>query len=153
GFSAGAFGGGSNLVRPIFGGFGGREDLDVVTFWTIQNLGLGNVALIRLADARLQVNQFQQVELLNMVRAEIAEAYARAHARYAQVGTYEDAVRSGYLSFHEDYERILFMGGRRTRDVLPIELLNSFRLLADARLDYLDAIVDYNEAQFAMYVA
>jgi hypothetical protein len=43
--------------------------------------------------------------------------------------------------------------GARARDVLPIELLNSFRLLAGARLDYLDAIVDYNESQFAMYVA
>jgi outer membrane protein TolC len=153
GFSAGGFGGGSNLVRPIFGGFGGREDLDVVTFWTIQNLGLGNVALIRLADARLQVNQFQQVELLNRVRADVAEAYARTHARYAQIGTYEDAVRSGFLAFHEDLDRIRLMGGLRPRDVLPIELLNSFRLLAQARLDYLDAIVDYNESQFAMYVA
>jgi outer membrane protein TolC len=153
GFSAGGFGGGSNLVRPIFGGFGGRTDLDVVTYWTIQNLGLGNVALIHLADARLQINQFQQVELLNMVRAQVAEAYARTHARYAQIGTYEEAVRSGYLSFHEDLERIQLMGAVRPRDVLPIELLNSFQLLADARLDYLDAIVDYNESQFAMYVA
>jgi outer membrane protein TolC len=153
GFSAGGFGGGSNLVRPIFGGFGGRDDLDVVIYWTIQNLGLGNVALIRLADARLRINQFQQVELLNMVRADVAEAYARAHARYAQIRTYEDAVRSGYLSFHEDLDRIRLMGAARPRDVLPIELLNSFRLLAEARLNYLDAIVDYNESQFAMYVA
>src|SRR5204863_4194284 len=81
GFSAGGFGGGSNLVRPIFGGFGGRTDLDVVIYWTIQNLGLGNLALIRLAEARLQIHQFQQVELLNLVRAQVAEAYARTHAR------------------------------------------------------------------------
>jgi outer membrane protein TolC len=156
GFSAGGEGGGSNLVRPIFGGFAGREDLDAIMYWTIQNLGLGNVALIRGADARLQINQFQQVELLNMVRADVAEAYARSHARYAQIGTYEDAVRSGYLSFHQDLDRTRLMVGERgaaTRDVLPIELLNSFQLLADARLDYIDAIIDYNEAQFAMYVA
>ncbi len=156
GFSAGGFGGGSNLVRPIFGGFSGREDLDVIAFWTLQNLGVGNVAMIRGANARLQVNQFQQVELLNMVRDDIAEAYARTHARYAQIGTYEDAVRSGYLSFHEDLDSTragVGHAGARTRDVLPIELLNSFQLLAGARLDYLDAIIDYNEAQFAMYVA
>jgi outer membrane protein TolC len=153
GFSAGGFGGGSNLVRPIFGGFSGREDLDIVTFWTIQNLGLGNAALIKVADARLQISQFQQIELLNMVRADVAEAYARTHARYAQIGTYEEAVRAGYLAFHEDLDRIRLMGADRPRDVLPIELLNSFELLADARLDYLDAIVDYNESQFAMYVA
>jgi outer membrane protein TolC len=153
GFSAGGFGGGSKLVRPIFGGFSGREDLDVVTFWTLQNLGLGNVALINVADARLQISQFQQVELLNLVRADVAEAYARTHARYAQIGTYEEAVRSGYLAFHEDLDRTRSMGADRPRDVLPIELLNSFELLADARMDYLDAIVGYNESQFAMYVA
>jgi hypothetical protein len=32
-------------------------------------------------------------------------------------------------------------------------LLNSFRLTADARYKMLDAIVGYNKAQFAMYVA
>ena len=116
GFSAGGFGGGSNLVRPIFGGFGGREDLDVVVFWTIQNLGLGNIALIRQADARLQINKFEQVELLNMVRADVAESYARTHARYAQIGVYEEAVRSGYLAFHEDLDRTRLMVGAGGHD-------------------------------------
>jgi outer membrane protein TolC len=156
GFSAGGFGGGSNLVRPIFGGFSGREDLDVIVYWTIQNLGLGNIALIRQADARLRINQYQQVEILNMVRADIAEAYARTHARYAQIGVYEEAVRSGYLAFKEDLDRTMQGVGEesvRPSKVLPIELLNSFTLLADARIDYLDAIIDYNESQFAMYVA
>ena len=77
GFSAGGFGGGSNLVRPIFGGMSGREDLDAIMYWTIQNLGVGNIALIRMADAQLKVTQFQQVEILNRVRADIAEAYAK----------------------------------------------------------------------------
>ncbi len=156
GFSAGGFGGGSNLVRPVFGGFGGREDLDVVVYWTLQNLGLGNIALIRGADARLKINQFQQVETLNLVRADIAEAYARTHARYAQIGVYEEAVRSGYLSFHNDLDNTRLMVGAEglsPRAVLPIELLNSFQLLSGARLDYIDAIIDYNESQFNMYVA
>jgi outer membrane protein TolC len=150
GFSAGGFGGGSNLVRPIFGGFGGRTDFDVAAFWTIRNLGVGNVALIRLANANLQVRRFEQLEALNMVRAEIAEAYAKTHARYAQIATNESAVKSGLLSFTQDMQRIRFRG---TREVLPIELLDSFRLVADARIDYVDSIVDYNEGQFEMYVA
>ena len=153
GFSAGGFGGGSNLVRPIFSGLGGRSDLDAIVYWTIQNLGVGNIALIRMADARLKVANFQQVEILNRVRAEVAEAYARTHARYAQIGIYEEAVRSGYLAYHQDLERIRGMAAFRPRDVLPIELLNSFDLLANARVEYVDAIVHYNRAQFAMYVA
>ena len=59
GFSAGGFGGGSNLVRPLFGGFGGRTDFDVIAFWTLQNLGVGNVAMIRGANANLQIRRFR----------------------------------------------------------------------------------------------
>jgi outer membrane protein TolC len=150
GFSAGGFGGGSNLVRPVFGGFGGRTDLDVIAYWTLQNLGVGNVALIRGANANLQIHRFQQIEVLNRVRAEVAEAYARTHARYAQIAINESAVQSGLLSFTEDLDRIMARG---TRDVLPIELLDSYRLLAGARIDYVDSIVDYNRAQFELYVA
>ena len=58
GFSGGAFGGGSNLVRPIFGGLGGRTDLDAIVFWTIQNLGVGNIALIRMARCPAPSRQF-----------------------------------------------------------------------------------------------
>jgi outer membrane protein TolC len=150
GYSAGTFGGGSNLVRPVFGNLSGRSDFDVVTYWTIRNLGIGNAAIIRGANAGLQINRYQQIEVLNMVREQVAEAYARTHARFAQIEINESAVQSGSLAFKEDFDRIRFRG---ERDVLPIELLNSFRLLADARLAYLDAIVDYNNAQFDMYVA
>jgi len=149
GFSAGGFGGGSNLVRPIFGGFGGRTDFDAMAYWTIQNLGVGNVAMIRGANANLQVRRFEQIEMLNRVRAEVAEAYARTHARYAQIETNEAAIQSGLLSFTQDLDRLRY----RSRDVLPIELLNSFSLMANARIDYIDAIVDYNRAQFELYVA
>jgi outer membrane protein TolC len=149
GYSAGGFGGGSNLVRPIFGGFGGRSDFDAIAYWTIQNLGVGNVALIRGANANLRVRRFEQIEMLNRVREEVAEAYARTHARYAQIETNESAIQSGLLSFTQDLTRIRY----RSRDVLPIELLNSFQLMANARIDYIDAIVDYNRAQFELYVA
>jgi outer membrane protein TolC len=150
GFSAGGFGGGSNLVRPLFGGFGGRTDFDVIAYWTLQNLGVGNVAIIRGANANLQIRRFEQIEVLNRVRAHVAEAYARTHARYAQIEINESAVRSSRSSFTEDLELIRFQG---ERNVLPIELLNSFHLLAQARNDYIDAIVDYNRAQFELYVA
>ena len=150
GFSAGVFGGGSNLVRPIFGGFGGRSDLDVITYWTLRNFGIGNVAMIRLADAHLQMARFEQIRVLNLVRAEVAEAYAKAHARFAQITASEQAVQAGREAFREDYERTL---ARAEREVLPIELLNSFRLLAQSRHDYLDSIVDYDRAQFELFVA
>jgi outer membrane protein TolC len=147
GFSAGGFGGGSNLVRPVFGGFGGRSDFDAYAFWTIQNLGVGNLALINLARSRLRLTEYQQIAVLDRVRAEVAEAYARTHARYAQIATTGQAVRSSTNGFREDLIRIEGAVG------LPIEVLDSLRLLARARNEYLDSIVDYNRAQFELFVA
>ena len=144
GFSAGGFGGGSNLVRPIFGGFGGRTDFDVIAYWTIQQPGRRQRRADQPARSRLGVAQYQEIAMLDRVRAEVAEAYARTHARYAQIGTTEQAVRTGLNGFREDLERIRGTVG------LPIEVLDSLRLLARARHEYLNAIVDYNEAQFEL---
>ena len=141
GLSEAEFGGGSNLVSPVFGGFGGRADLDAYSYWTLQNLGVGNVALIRTAKAEFMAQRYREIGMLNVVRSEVAMAYARTHARYAQIGTYEVAVRSGLDGFQEDFTRIRERG---EHTALPIELLNNFDLLADARRSYLDAIVDCN---------
>jgi outer membrane protein TolC len=150
GLSAGGFGGGSNLVRPVFGGFGGRADLDAYSYWTLQNLGVGNVALIRGAKAEFLAQRYREIGMLNIVRSEVAMAYARTHARFAQIGTYEAAVRSGLDGFQEDFIRIRERG---EHTALPIELLNNFDLLAESRKSYLDAIVDYNRSQFELFVA
>jgi outer membrane protein TolC len=147
GFSSGGYGGGSNLVNPVFGGFGGRSDFDVYSYWTLQNLGVGNLSLINLAKARLGVVRYEQIAVLDQVRAEVAEAYAKTHARYAQIGTAERGVRSGTKGFREDLIRI-------QNTVAPaIETIDSLRLLARARYSYLDSIINYDRAQFELYVA
>jgi outer membrane protein TolC len=147
GYSSGGFGGGSNLVRPVFGGFGGRSDFDVLAYWTLQNLGVGNASLINLGKARVGVKRYQEIAVLDQIRAEVAEAFAKTHARYAQIATAEKAVRSGSQGFREDLLRI-------QNTVAPaIETVDSLRLLARARYAYLDAIVDYDRAQFELFVA
>jgi outer membrane protein TolC len=159
GLSYGGEGGGSNLVHqipgtdpfslgdPRFGRFAERLDFDAVLFWTLQNLGVGNAAQIRLARSRLGIAQLQFVERLDRVRAEVANAHARVHARFAQIATAERAVREEMDAFRADTI------GVRGNIGLPIELLESLRLLARAREAYLNAIVDYNEAQLELYVA
>jgi outer membrane protein TolC len=160
GYSAGTFGGGSNLaaagiVQPDgtilrqsrFDDFAGRQDFDAVVYWSLRNLGIGNVALTRLADSRLRTSQYQETIVLDQVRAEVATAYARTHARFAQIETAERALKSSTQAFQEDLIRT------RNREGLPIEVLNSLRLLGRSRLSLVDAICDYNRAQFELYVA
>jgi len=147
GFSAGTFGGGSNLVADAFGRFGGRTDFDAVAYWSLQNLAIGNRAMIDAAAARYSISNLEQIAVLNRVRSEIAAAHARTQARLAQIAINEKAVRSGQEGFIEDFNRI------RAREGLPIEVLNNLRLLARARMEYLGAIIDYNRAEYELYVA
>lgn len=147
GFSAGTFGGGSNLAPSEWDSFAGRTDFDVVAYWTLRNLGAGNAALVREAASRVRTENYQLIRVLNQVRDEVAEAYARTQAALAQIAISEQAVRSAQAAFTEDLTRI------RGQQGLPIEVLDSLRLLNQGRIDYLNAIVDYNVAQFQLYVA
>ncbi|HEY1379756.1 MAG TPA: TolC family protein [Gemmataceae bacterium] len=160
GYSAGTFGGGSNLAaagipqangtvlrQPRFDSFDGRQDVDAVAFWTTRNLGVGNLALVRVSQSHVRASNLRFTEVLDRVRAEVATAYARTHARYAQIETAEQAVRTGQRAFEEDLRRT------RNQEGLPIEVLDSLRLLDRSREAYLDAIIDYNRAQFELYVA
>jgi outer membrane protein TolC len=147
GFSAGTFGAGSNLNPPELGNFDGRTDFDVIAYWSLRNLGVGNRALVNQAASRLRSDNYRMIRVLDQVRDEVAEAYARTFARFAQIGTSEQAVKSAGEAFTEDLLRI------KGREGLPIEVLDSLRLLARARSDYLNSIVDYNRAEFELYVA
>jgi outer membrane protein TolC len=162
GFSAGGFGGGSDLIAapqgfiagngqrltgPRFGNFGGRTDVDAVVYWTIRNLGVGNIAEVRGAESRVKQSQFRELETVNLVRSEVAQAHARAAARVLQIDAGEKAVRAASEAYAQDLIRIRGVQG------LPLELMDSLRLLGHARVDYLDAIIDYNRAQVQLWVA
>ena len=158
GLSAGTFGGGSNLVAQPggfgnftgsrFGSFAPRDDVDVILYWTAQNMGLGNIAQIRYARSERRISELEYVRELNVVRNDVARAYAGIHARFAQIGIAQASVLAATKAYEEDYKRIF-----KTDTGLPIELLNSFRLLVQGRYNYLDSVVNYDEAQFSMYVA
>ena len=165
GFSAGGFGGGSNLVAspqgfitgdgsrftgPRFDAFNSRSDFDVVLFWTFRNLGVGNVALIRAADSRVRQMRLREIETLNLVRSQVAQAKARTDARFLQIDLAQKAVKASSDSYKEDLARIT-KGGPNLG--LPLEVVDSLRLLARSRYEYLDAILGYNRAQFQLWVA
>lgn len=160
GFSGGVFGGGSSLVasstppavglppnQPRFGNFDDRLDIDLVLYWSLRNMGLGNKALIDAARARAQNADFEQLATLDRVRHEVADSYVRTHARFAEIETRSRGVVSGAEAFSEDMIRVKGREGR------PIEVLDSLRRLSDSRRDYLNSIVEYNQAEFDLYVA
>ena len=151
GFSAGTFGGGSDLVAKTggdrFGNFGDRQDLDVVLYWTARNLGVGNIALTKIATSQHRAAHWREIETMDRIRYEVAVAQSRAAARLAQIDAAEKAVAASTKSLSEDLLRA------KNREGLPIEMTNSVRLLGRGRFAYVDAIIEYNRAQFELYVA
>ncbi|MBS0208365.1 MAG: TolC family protein [Planctomycetes bacterium] len=160
GYSYGVYGGGSGLVAsadqprfnaplngPRFGNFASRGDFDVIMYWSLRNLGVGNHALIQGARARLGQTQMERLIVLNQVQVEVATTYARKTSSLAQVNIRQRAVETSAMSLKEDMLRVRNNEGR------PIEVLDSLRLLSDARREYLNAIVDYNQAHFALFTA
>jgi outer membrane protein TolC len=149
GFSAGDYGGGSNLItdEPRFGRFAPRADVNVVAYWSLQNLGFGNKAQIDAARSRVRSSDLEQLIVLNQVRAEVADAFARVQTLQAQLEIRRQAVESSQAAFREDFIRSRQNEGR------PIEVLDSLRLLDRSRTAYLNALVDFNAAQFGLYTA
>jgi outer membrane protein TolC len=147
GFSGGAFGGGSNLVPPNLGGFAGRTDFDIRVYWSLQNMGLGNMALWRLRRAQVGVALGDQSLTINQVRREISAALASATAARGRVDVTARQLATAQAGFREDLGRI------RGTIARPIEMTNSLDLLSEARQNHLRAIIDYNRAQFRLFVA
>ena len=85
--------------------------------------------------------------MLNRVRQEVVDAQIRTHAFYSQINIREKAVRTGLLARREDMLRI------RANEGLPIETLDSLRLVRQARREYIRTIVEYNRAHFELYTA
>jgi outer membrane protein TolC len=159
GYSNGLFGGGSNLVaqpvdttpfargEPAFGSFANRQDLDVMAYWSLLNLGVGNQALIDAAAARLRAAEWEEIAILEQVRKEVASAYRRSQISLRRMRLGEIAMSDSDLGFQEDLDRI------KGNEGLPIEVLDSLSLVEKSRLQYLAAIMDFNRAQFDLYVA
>ena len=151
GLSGGAFGGGSSVgeseEQPRFGEIASRMDLNVDMYWSLQNLGVGNLALIMAAKSRLRQSELDELRALDLVRNEVVTAYVQALSWLAQVNWQAQAVRAGERASKEDLARV------RGREGLPIELLDSLRQVIESRRDYLNAIIEYNRAELRLYVA
>ena len=127
GYSMGGFGGGSNLVSdPVgttpfargeaaFGNFAARQDLDVMAYWWLQNLGVGNRALKDAAASRLRTVRWEEIVVLEQVRKEVAVAMRESRIRLRKIELGEKALAAAELAFKED------LGGPGLRKGCPLK--------------------------------
>lgn len=147
--STSRFIGGNGVLQtgPRFGNFDDRVDFDAIIYFTFQNLGFGNLAQIKASDSRVRQAELRQLDTTNRIRAEVVEAHARTQAKLKQIDPALQALESSKQAFTQDMARI------RGRQGLPIEVVDSMRLLGRSRIEYLDTIMEFNRTQFQLYVA
>ncbi len=149
GYNAGVFGGGQD---SSVSNFNGRGDGAAGLVWDLRNLGFGNVAQNRVN--RIQVNEanLHVAELRAQVADEVNTAVQTARARREMLGSAEEAVRQADETFRKlDLVSFGMTGPKKELDTL--EPLIAIQTLAQARVQYLNAVIDYNRAQFELFTA
>lgn len=144
GMDYGVMGGG---LGNHIGNSGDRWDFDAVALWSVRNLGFGEQAARNQARSLIEQAQFRQVRVMDNIAREVVEAHAQVEARQRQIEVAQGAITAAENSYRRNLQRI------REGQGLPIEVLQSLLALNEARLEYLRAVVDYNEAQFRLHRA
>ena len=85
--------------------------------------------------------------VINQIRAEVASARAESLALRSQVTNARFGLRTAEDGYRQDQTRL------RESLALPIEALDSLRLLSDARVALIEAITRANRTQFALFVS
>jgi outer membrane protein TolC len=144
GVSYGGFGGG---LGGTISNFNNRLDTDAVAYWEVRNLGLGEQAARGESQSRLEQARLREVAVLDRVAREVVEARAQVQSRRHQIATARNGIQAALNSYERNLTRIQNAQG------LPIEVLQSIQALAQARREYLRAVIDYNRAQFSLHRA
>ena len=148
-YAGGGFGGGQN---GFFGNFGSRGDATVSLFWEVQNLGFADRAIARRSQAEHRAAALRLLKVENQVAAEVAAAYKSRLAASRRMAQASPAVTKGLESLRLNLLNIR-RGAGLPGATRPIEVLQPIQALAQARTDYLRAVLAYNRAQFRLYHA
>lgn len=138
---AGGLGGGRQGEPSTFGQ---SEDYAVALGWRIGPGGLFDRGRIRAADARLKIADLSNQKLLDDVTRQVTESFTRWQSLTDQIATARRAVQAADESLRLTQQRKEFAVGA------VLENIQSEQELTRARLDYLNAIAEYNKAQFTL---
>ncbi len=148
-YSGGGFGGGRN---DFFGDFDARSDVDVNLYWEVQNLGLADRAIVKSRAAQGRAATLQLMKVQDRVASDVVRAEKAKLAAARQMGEAARAVPEAIRSLTLNLTSIR-RGAGLPGSTRPIEVLQPIQALAQARSDYLGAVLAYNRAQFRLYRA
>jgi outer membrane protein TolC len=145
----------SVLLGASYGGLGGglgssitntadRFDGDALAYWELRNLGFGEQAARNEAASRWKQAQWREVIVMDRIAQEVVEAHSQVASRRQRIETAKVGIEAAQRSYDLNQQRIEHAKG------LPLEALQSIQALAQARRDYLGAVIDHNVAQIKL---
>ncbi len=148
-YSGGGFGGGKDA---FFGNFNTRGDFASSLFWDLRGLGFVDRAFVRGAEAQRRTSDIDLVRVQAQVAADVVASYEDRVAAAAQMDEARQSVTEAIESLELNLANIR-RGAGLPGATRPIEVLQPVQALAQARADYLAAVLAYNRAQFRLYRA
>jgi outer membrane protein TolC len=145
-YAGGGFGGGPST---FFGNFGTRGDAAASLFWDLRNLGFTDRAIVRRREAERRAADIDVVRVQAQVAADVVAAQEARIAAREQMDDARQAVTDTIESLSLNLINIR-RGGGLPGATRPIEVLQPIQALAQARTDYLEAVLLYNRSQFRL---
>jgi outer membrane protein TolC len=139
-----SYGGNGGGLGSDVENFDNRMDFDAVAYWELRNLGYGEQAARSAARSQVEQARWRQVQVMDQVASDVAEAYAQVVSRREQIETARRGITAARESYRRNEERIQNAQG------LPIEVLQSIQALDSTQRQYVRTVADYNNAQFRL---
>jgi outer membrane protein TolC len=148
-YAGGGFGGGQNA---FFGNFNTRGDFAASLFWDLRGFGLVDLGVIRGAQAQRRTADIELVRVQAQVANDVVAAAEARAAAADQMTVARQAVADAIQSLELNLTNIR-RGAGLPGATRPIEVLQPIQALAQARAEYLLAVLDYNRAQARLFRA
>jgi outer membrane protein TolC len=138
--------------RPSLNTPGFREDLMVQVCWEFKNLGIGDYYRTREMRSRYAQANHRLAAEQARVAAEVSTAAKIVRQRDRAFHEAQDAVKNAEEMWRK-LEAIAFGVGLPARQYDPLEPLLAEQALREARMLYLDHVIEYNRNQFRLFWA
>jgi outer membrane protein TolC len=164
--------GGMTTEASIFGTGNGnkmnlwsfRDDISTQLVWQLQNMGFGNMALIKKRRGEQSRAVAALFQIQDMVAAEVTQSQAALQSAAARVAQAERSLRTGLVTYQKNYEGLgqtkrfaedpeTKVGGLLEQIYRPQEAVYALKLLKTSFDEYFETVADYNAAQFQLFHA
>ena len=133
------------------------SDFDLQAIWQLNNLGLGNQALIEQRVEERELAQIESCKVRDIVVKEVTQGWADLHSASRRSVHAERELQQALISAKKNVEALgqtkRVAGNIRILVIRPLEAVVALQALNEAYYHYFGAVADYNRAQFELYPA